>query len=203
MPSKSKFKYILEENDEDDKDDKEEPDSIKIHNNHIYLYSDVEKGVVLELNHALKELENKLLIYSIQHDCEPAPIYLHINSDGGDIFSALSTVDTIRNIKVPVHSIIEGCAASAATLISVVCDKRTITKYSHMLIHQLSSSFWGKMNEIEDEMKNLNRLMIVIKDIYKTYSKLNLTCLSTCLKKDILWDSNMCLKHGLVDMINE
>ena len=72
-----------------------------------------------------------------------------------------------------------------------------------MLIHQLSSSFWGKMNEIEDEMQNLTRLMVVIKDIYKTHSNLNLTRLSSCLKKDILWDSNMCLKHGLVDEINE
>lgn len=201
QPRQRKMKYLLTES--NDEEEETEPESIKVINNHIYFYSDVEKNTILELNHSLKEIQNKLLIYGINHDCEPAPIYIHINSNGGDIFSALSTVDTIKNMKVPVISIIEGCAASAATLISVVCSKRIITKYSHMLIHQLSSSIWGKMNEIEDELLNLNRLMVVIKDIYKTHSKLNLTRLSSCLKKDILWSSEECLKNGLVDEVSE
>lgn len=195
-----KVKYLFEESDEEEEKNESE---LKVHNNHIYFYSDVEKTIMLELNFAIKQLSDKLLIYSIKHDCDPAPIYLHINSDGGDIFAALSTVDTIRNCKVEVISIIEGCAASAATLISVVCNKRQITKNSHMLIHQLSSGFWGKMNEIEDELQNLTRLMNVIKDIYKEYTSMNKTKLSTCLKKDIWWSAETCCNFGLVDEILE
>ena len=51
------------------------------------------------------------------------------------------------------YMIIEGEAASAATIISVVADRRVITKNSHMLIHQMSTGFWGKYNEFLDEMK--------------------------------------------------
>lgn len=72
------------------------------------------------------------------------PIYLHINSFGGSLYDAYAAVDTIKNLRVPVYSIIEGCAASAGTIISVVCTKRFIGKNAHMLIHQLSSSMWGK-----------------------------------------------------------
>ena len=36
-----------------------------------------------------------------------------------------------------------------------------------MLIHQLSSGSWGKMNELEEEMENLKELMNSIKTIYK------------------------------------
>ena len=41
-----------------------------------------------------------------------------------------------------------------------------------MLIHQLSSSTWGKMDELEDENKKFKDLMDKIKSIYKTYIKI-------------------------------
>ena len=156
---------------------------------------------MLELNLQLKKLADSLLIYSIQNDCNPAPIYLHINSEGGEIYAALSVVDTIKTLKIDVHSIIEGYAASAATLISIVCHKRYIRENSHMLIHQLSSGFWGKMNEIEDDILNLNRLMEVMTNIYKNNSNLTKSKLSSYLKKDLLWSAETCLKNGLVDAI--
>ena len=68
----------------------------------------------------------------------------------------------VKNSKIPVVSIIEGAAASAAALISVMCDYRIIYENSYMLIHQLSSGTWGKMSELEDEMENLKELMTAI-----------------------------------------
>jgi len=174
---------------------------IKVHNNHIYLYTPIDNTNMLELNVQLKKSADDLLIYSIKFDCEPAPIYLHINSEGGDIFAALAVVDTIKASKIEVHSIIEGCAASAATLISISCHKRYITENSHMLIHQLSSGFWGKMTEIEDELLNLTRLMDVIKDLYKKNSNMSKAKLSTYLRKDIWWSAKTCVQNGLVDAI--
>ena len=100
---------------------------------------------------------------------EPKPIYLHINSFGGSVFSAFSVIDTIKNLRIPVVSIIEGAAASAATLISVACDYRIIYETSYMLIHQLSSGSWGKMSELEDEMENLKELMNAIRKNRREY----------------------------------
>ena len=79
----------------------------------------------------------------------------------------MTAIDVIQNSKISVHTIIEGATASAGTLISVVGKKRYIRPNAYMLIHQLSSSCWGKMNEIEDEFKNLQSIMKRIKDIYK------------------------------------
>ena len=172
--------------------------------NHIYFYSDVDQSSVLQLNLFLKELEREILGYSNKFNSEPAKIYLHINSPGGDLYSALSTVDTILNLKVDVVSIIEGFAASAATIISVVAKERIILKHAYMLIHQLSSGFWGKYEEFEDEAKNLDRLMKMIKGIYKDHTNIKMTGksgLNECLKHDLLWDCNECIKQGLVDEI--
>ena len=195
-----KSKIINKE--ESDNEDDLVVELVKRINNDLYFYGDVTSESVLELNMLIKTIETESLILSIKLNIDPPPIILHICSDGGEVYSALSTVDTIINCKVPVHSIVEGTAASAATLISVVCDKRYITQHSYMLIHQLSSgSFWGKMNEIEDEMKNLKKIMTTIKKIYSKYSELSIDNLDTVLRKDLLWSSKKCKTVGLIDDI--
>ena len=143
----------------------------------------------------------KLLKKYNDHNNHQEYIYLHINSFGGSVFSAFSVIDTIKNMKVPVVSIIEGAAASAATLISVMCDYRIIYKTSYMLIHQLSSGSWGKMNELEEEMENLKELMNSIKTIYKENTNIPRGEISEILKHDLWWNADICLAKGLVDEI--
>ena len=173
----------------------------KVVDNHIYYYSSVNKKSALELNMKLREVENKLLKKYNDHNNHQEYIYLHINSFGGSVFSAFSVIDTIKNMKVPVVSIIEGAAASAATLISVMCDYRIIYKTSYMLIHQLSSGSWGKMNELEEEMENLKELMNSIKTIYKENTNIPRGEISEILKHDLWWNADICLAKGLVDEI--
>ena len=134
----------------------------KIVENNLYFYGDITETNALELNAALYEMDKKLSVTNLFLDVKPN-INLHINSYGGSLFAGLATVDVIRNLKSEVHSYIEGAAASAATLISVVCSKRYIGKYSKMLIHQLSASSYGKYTELEDDMENNKHLMNIQK----------------------------------------
>tara|TARA_B100000900_G_scaffold403593_1_gene410849 strand:+ start:75 stop:815 length:741 start_codon:yes stop_codon:yes gene_type:complete len=171
--------------------------------NHIYFYCSVTKKSCLKLNMQLREIAQRIIDNGANHLNKDRYIYLHINSFGGSVFAALSTIDTIKNLKIPVVSIIEGGAASAATMISVVCSHRIILKNSYMLIHQLSSGCWGKMNQLEDEMENLKKLMNRIKLIYKEHAKIDDEQLDNILKHDLWWDSKKCKSEGLVDEIRE
>ena len=74
-------------------------------------------------------------------------------------------------------------------------------KHSFMLIHQLSTNFWGTYSRFEDEKENLDLMMKTIKDVYKKYTKVPMKRLDTILKHDLLWDANKCLEYGLVDEI--
>lgn len=184
----------------------EEPEEIDdtylhVERNNIYFYSDIHSDSILKLRTELKKLIDSHLIFSVLYDCEPLPIKLHINSVGGEVKDAMVIVDLINTSRVPIHTIIEGEAASAATLISVVGKRRFIHKNANMLIHQISSGFWGKMMEIEDEIKNLNLYMEKLILIYKENTNLEEKKLNKMLKKDILWSSKTCLKYGLVDEI--
>jgi ATP-dependent Clp endopeptidase proteolytic subunit ClpP len=182
-------------------EEEEEENEIVVLNNEIFFYSYIEKNIILKLRTELTKLINKHRIYSITNNVEYTPIRLYINSEGGELSSALSIVDLIERSDVPIHTIIEGEAASAATLISVVGHKRFITKNSHMLIHQVRGGMWGKMQEFEEEILNMKMYSDKLIQIYKKTTHLSEEKLTKILKKDILWDSKKCLKYGLVDTI--
>ena len=176
-------------------------DTILIEKNRIYFYSEVYRTKILTLNKTLRKLDKELVNRSNTLDSPVPNIYLHIQSFGGSVFSAFSTIDYILNSTSPVHSVVEGCAASAATLMSVVAEKRYINEHSYMLIHQLSSGVWGKYEEIKDDVKNCDRLMKMIKEIYVKYTKIPKKKLEGILKHDLWFDAEQCLEYGLVDEI--
>lgn len=186
-------------NSSDSDDDDEEESKIVRENNHVYFYSEVSRESIFQLNILLREAEKFVHTTSFDLNVKNIPIYLHINSFGGSLYDAYAAVDVIKNLRVPIYSIIEGCAASAGTIISVVCNKRFIGKNAHMLIHQLNSKMWGKMSEIEDEYKHLNELMKQIKRLYGEYTKISKKELTELLKHDIWLNPQKCIEYGLVD----
>jgi len=172
---------------------------IRVELNHIYFYSEVDRDSIRELIEGLRQAEDYCLQTKRQMNLKKVPIYLHINSYGGCIFSALNAIDYIEACKVPVYTIIEGSTASAGTLISVCGKKRFIRPNAHMLIHQLSSECWGKMSEIEDEVSNLKALMVKLKSIYKEHTGIPKKELKRLLKKDLWLNADQSLEYGLVD----
>lgn len=171
--------------------------------NSIFFYTDVNKQSILNLNQKLKRIGTDLNATAMVLDIPVPELKLHINSNGGSLLDGFAAVDYVRNCKAPVHSIIEGSAASAATLISVVAKKRSISKNSFMLIHQLSGGMWGKFESMKDDMQNCNLFMDRINEIYGQYTKIPKNVLKDILKRDIYMDAKTCLKYGLVDKIIE
>ena len=132
---------------------------------------------------------------------ESPPIKVFINSGGGSITAGISSMDTILRCKVPIHTYVDGFAASAATFLSVVGSYRAMSRHSYMLIHQLSSSVWGTYANFEDEKQNLDLMMNTIRDVYKKYTKVPMKELSEILKHDLLWDARTCKEYGLIDEV--
>ena len=167
--------------------------------NRIYFYSGVTRPKVLQLNKNIFNLNVNMLSKTGPLNYDPPPIYLHINSYGGSVFAGLAAVDYIKNSKIPVHTVIDGCAASAATLMSCVGSRRLMHRNSCMLVHQLSGAMWGKFQEMQDDMQNSEMLMQKIKNIYKQHTKIPKKELDNILKHDLWWEAEKCLEYGLVD----
>lgn len=168
----------------------------------IYFYSEIFNESAFLVNKAITDLEKEIKIIQIKLNLEsPPPIIIYINSPGGDVFSAFSIVDRIKNCKIPIHTYIEGNASSAATLISVCGTKRFITKNSVMMLHQVSTWFEGTYENHVDERKNLDMMMEKVKNIYLDNSNISTKELDKMLKHDINLSAEDCLKYGFVDKI--
>lgn len=174
---------------------------VEVSHNRIYFYSGVTRPKILKLNKGIFNLNINMLSKTGPLEYEPPPIILHINSYGGSVFAGLSAVDYIKNSKVPVHTVIDGCAASAATMMSCVGAHRLMHRNSCMLVHQLSGAMWGKFQEMQDDMQNSEMLMEKIKNIYKEHTKIPKKEMDNLLKHDLWWEAEKCLQYGLVDEI--
>lgn len=177
------------------------PEILEKVENIIYFYSEVYRDSILKLNKDLAVLNNDLLYKGIITNNQPASIFLNIQSYGGNIFSGLSAMDTIMKSRIPINTIVDGCAASAATLMSVVGHKRYIREHSYILIHQLSSVFWGNYEQLKDDMHNSDKFMQMIKKIYKRHTKIPMKKLDEILKHDIWFDAEEAVRYRLVDEI--
>ena len=177
-------------------------DVVEFSGNRIFFYSGVSRPKVLKLNKAVINLNNNLRSRAISYGVsEPSPIKLHINSYGGSVFAGLAAVDYIKKSPVPIETIIDGCAASAATLMSVVGAHRSMNRNACMLVHQLSGHMWGKFQEMQDDMQNSEMLMKKIKNIYREHTRIPEDKMDEILKHDIWWDAEQCLEYGLIDEI--
>lgn len=171
--------------------------------NEVFFYAPVMSESIVQLNRKLRSLETTITQFTagVGIPAGSVPIKLRINSGGGSLFDGFAAVDAIKNCKVPVHTVIDGGAASAATLMSVVGKQRAMGKHSFMLIHQLSGGMWGKFEEMRDEIQNSELLMQSIQDIYLKHTKIPKKLIKDILKRDIWLDAKTCMEYGLVDEI--
>lgn len=173
--------------------------------NYVYFTTDV---TMLNINKLTKIIYNINREYEITKanikcgELQPAPIYLHITSVGGDLFAGLRGMDIIENSIIPIYTIVEGYAQSAGSMLFLAGKKRYMTENSYMLIHQLSSyGESGTFEQLKDSFTNNQILMDRIIEIYckKSNGKLTKKKLQDLLKHDLFWDFKKCKMHNLAD----
>ena len=174
--------------------------------NHIYFKTDVTPESINKLctilRHKITEY-NHIKHNNLVENIVPKPLYLHISSYGGYLHEAFLVYDYIKNSPIPIHTIIEGYAASAATVMSIAGSKRYITPSSIMLIHQLSTGMSGKFNQLEEELTNSKQDMNKLYNIYvnNCNGKMTKREIIEELKHDKWWNAEKCVKKGLCDEI--
>ena len=175
---------------------------IRVVENKLFFYGEIDEQSCLELNRVLVEMDSKLqnLKCTLGDDYTPI-IHLHINTPGGEIYAAFSSVDTILNLKSHVYTYADGLVASAGTLLSSVGKKRYVGKHAHMLIHQLSSEIYGTFADLQAGMDTTVQLMKILKDFYKKNTKVPMKKLDELMTKDIYLTAEECILYGLVDEI--
>lgn len=177
---------------------------VTMQDNHIFYRTEVTKNSIVELDKMIRKANENYEL--LKATCKianimPKPIYLHISSDGGNLAYGFMGYDSVRNSKIPIYTIIEGTACSAATVISIAGEKRMALENSLILVHQLSSGAYGKANELEDFNQNIKLFMKKLTDLYLNNTKIKSKDLEKLLQKDIFLNAETSIKYGIIDEI--
>ena len=154
----------------------------------IYFYEDVDTPQILELISQIKSLQEKL-----SNITNPI-IHLHIYSNGGDAHLGFSMYDFIKDFSIPIYTYVDGMIASAATFIYLAGTKRFMTPNSTVLIHQISTEFWGKFEVLKDECKNMTHLMKLCKNLYAQNTSMKKKQIDDLLKRELFLTFDECTK---------
>lgn len=169
---------------------------------HIYFYEQINQASALRLINQLHKLDEQYQQKKAiaTGDYDPI-IYLHLNSFGGEAFASFAIADRIQELNSSVHCLIEGVAASGATIVALACDRTMMTANSVMLIHQQSSWFVGTYEQWKDESKLQAILIERLIAFYKAHSNLDEDAIREMLKRDYWMDAQEAHKNDFIDFI--
>ncbi len=134
-----------------------------------------------------------------------ARIALFINSPGGDVLHAFEVINLMRSSPVPIYTIINGSAESAALLIAMAGHKRAAFKNSFAMAHHISTAVEGSYHQIQKVFKQLNMFEFTMTKLYKEFTKASDETISTLFlgPDDTYLTSFELLEHGIIDTIIE
>ncbi|MCR4952483.1 MAG: ATP-dependent Clp protease proteolytic subunit [Treponema sp.] len=155
-----------------------------------------------EINKDLADgIARQLLI--LDSDDSKAPIYMYIDSPGGDVDAGFAIFDVIRFVKAPVYLIGMGLIASAATLVllSVPKERRLGLPNSRYLIHQPLGGMRGVATDIEIYAKDMEKIRAKLNKIISEETGTALEQVSKDTERDFWLDSEEAVKYGLISSI--
>ena len=108
-----------------------------------------------------QEFRNKV---SLAHNTGQKVIPVIIDSYGGQVYSLMSMISTIKNSELPIATIVEGKAMSCGAILFSFGEDgmRFIDRDATIMIHDVSSMAWGKIEEVKSSSKEAERLNKIV-----------------------------------------
>ena len=175
------------------------------------LIKDIElrqQPVIITVNEFTEESTqkfNELMCHAQNSGQEVIPI--EIDSYGGQVYSLMSIISSIKSSKVPVATIVQGKAMSCGAILASFGSEglRFMDKDATMMIHDVSSFAFGKIEELKSDVREAERLN------KKVYTMMARNCgkpddyfidlIHDKGHSDWFLDAEEAKQHGLIDHI--
>jgi ATP-dependent Clp protease protease subunit len=130
---------------------------------------------------------------------------VEIDSYGGEVYSLLSMISSIKNSSIPVATVIQGKAMSCGAILASFGTKgyRYMDPDATMMIHDISSGAWGKIEDLKSEVREVERLQD------KVFKMMSENCdkepnyfvdlIAAKGRADWFLEAEEAIKHGIVD----
>lgn len=155
-----------------------------------------------EINRELSESVIRQLLI-LEADDSEKPVWIYINSPGGEVDSGFAIYDMMRFITCPVYVLGVGLVASAAALIYVAVPKerRFALPDSTYLIHQPLASMKGVASDVEIYADKLNKIKAKINKIIADATGKNVEDVANDTDRDYWLSAEEAVTYGLVSRV--
>lgn len=151
-------------------------------------------GLFIELEAFLQDLDTLK---------DASDITFHINSVGGDVAAGLSIYNRIKGLSGHTTTVVDGIAASAASIIAQAGDTRQVSVGSQTMIHGASAGLLGYYN-----VQDLNRITAQldatnesIAEVYAQKTGKDVQSIIRMMKKETWMTSEEAVSEGFADEV--
>lgn len=165
-------------------------------NRMVMIYGPVNSHLAYDVNRQLLALEA---------DDPNKPIYLLINSPGGEVTSGFSIYDTARFIKPEIITLVTGLAASMGSLIALCAKKENRLTFPNakFLIHQplISGVIQGQASDLAIHARDIVKTKEKINKLYAQETGKPLAVVTEATDRDNWMDAEEAKEFGLISRI--
>lgn len=132
-----------------------------------------------------------------------ANVTFHINSPGGEVFAGVAIYNRMKEFAGNVTTIVDGLAASAASIIAQGGKTRKVSNGSLTMIHGASSLMWGyyNANEMKDSLAQINAIDKSIAEIYAKSTGIEQDKIKNMMSKTTWMSAQEAVDNGFADEI--
>ena len=136
-------------------------------------------------------------------DLSPAPLDIHIDSSGGDVYEGFAIASAIQRYEGQTCAYIDGMAASAASYVALMADRVVMNDYAFFMIHNAWSLTMGNRDELRDTADRLEQIDNSIASIIEARSSMSIDEVKEAMTAETWYSGSDALSVGMCDEVIE
>lgn len=129
------------------------------------------------------------------------PLTVRINSVGGSVFEGLAIFNRLRSHKPEVVVVVEGIAASMASVIAMAADTVQMHAASMLMIHNPATAAFGDQHDHSKTADMLAKVREQLLDAYASRSSLSRAALADAMDAETWYTAAEAVEAGLADEV--
>lgn len=131
------------------------------------------------------------------------PLDVHINSGGGDVFQGLAIGEAIRSHKGRVTTIVDGIAASIASVIAQAGQQRVMAPGAMLMIHDAFGTCLGNAAEMSKMADTLDKVSGNIAAVYASRAGRSADYWRGQMQSETWYTAEEAVEAGLADRVGD
>ena len=124
---------------------------------------------------------------------------VHVNSPGGAVWDGIAIMNSLKKHRARVTVIVDGLAASAASIVAMAGDEVVMAEGSQMMIHQASGGVWGNADYIRDMAAILDKIDNNLAGIYARRTGTTRASWLDLMRAETWYNADEAVEAGLAD----